>query len=291
MDRKEKLSTPYKVKDENPNPILDMDSKDGTVKMVWNTYNYLDTDGDILLDGCSSKSISERGPEAKTAAIKHALFHDIKRIPGKVVYLAEEYYDFNEKRHKGIVAVSKLELNTEDGRDTFLKYESGIYDNHSIGFRYIQMDYVEPGTDQWKELEDTIINPELLAESAARFGGVWPVKEIKLYEGSTVSFGANDLTPVLGVKGIITQDMKQQLLNDQFKRQELLTNALKKGLFTDDTMLDFEIQYKQCQQIIYELSKHEPPKSTLQSREKHSDSSGRFDILTINQTLNYNHEN
>src|SRR5690606_24479112 len=96
---------------------------------------------------------------------------------------------------KGIYFETKM-LNTSDGNDTLIKYQEGVYDNHSIGFRYLDIRYIEQDSDQWKVNIDKLINPE----DAENRGYMFLVKEIELFEGSTVAFGANRLTPYLGSK-------------------------------------------------------------------------------------------
>ncbi len=91
---------------------------------------------------------------------------------------------------------------------------------------------------------ELLLNPEK-AEAAGYF---YAVKEIKLYEGSTVGFGMNELTPYLGVKGKeeITQS---QIIERIAKFEKLLTI----GTLSDYTLQSAEIQLLQLKQVMSEL--------------------------------------
>lgn len=246
-----KMDTFYKVKSDNPAMVIkDVDMQKRVVTGLYNTYNYMDSDRDVLLMGAAAKSISERGVNsAASAKIKHALFHDLTRLPGKIQVLDEREVDIKGQMVKGIYFETKMSM-TDDGTDTLVKYQEEIYDNHSIGFRYVQLEYIDMDSPDWGKSVDLLINPE----EAAKYGYMYPVKEINLFEGSTVSFGANNLTPYLGIKSM---DKGLILLKLQ-ERMDRLTKQLTSGTVTDDSMKSFEIQILQIKQMMNELFVVEP---------------------------------
>jgi hypothetical protein len=96
------------------------------------------------------------------------------------------------------------------------------------------------------------------------------VHEIKLYEGSTVGFGMNELTPYLGVKG--KEDITQvQLL----ERMAKLEKILKTGSLSDEELQSAEIQMIQVKQIIcdiFEKYQIAPPKQEKEIKIDEEDS-------------------
>ena len=83
--------------------------------------------------------------------------------------------------------------------------------------------------------------------------------ELKLWEYSSVTWGANSLTEIVAVKA---GDKKSQLdiLNERINR---LCKGLRNPKYTDETLEGFELEIKQIQAIINEiLLKQEPGKTT-----------------------------
>lgn len=251
-EKQKKMDTFYKVKGENPNLMIkDVDIQTRTVTGLYNAYYYVDSDRDVLITGTAAKSINDRGPESQAAAkIKHALFHDLTKLPGKIIILKEGEVVFNGQKVKGIYFETKMS-DTEDGNDTLIKYQEGIYDNHSIGFRYLQLDYIDIESDSWNMILDMLINPE----EATKYGYLYLVKEINLFEGSTVAFGANSLTPYLGVKSLEDKALVQMKL---FERMDRLNKQLTSGTVSDNAMKTFELQILQIKQMMSELFETAP---------------------------------
>lgn len=213
------------------------------VECVYNTYNYLDSQGDVLLPGCAKRSIKQNGPKSSAIAkVKHALFHDLTRLPGKIMELDERNIDGFD------VIYSAVKMNdTTEGNDTLKNYQAEIYDNHSIGFQYLQMEYVERGTAAFDKVVGKLINPD---EAEGR-NVIWVVKEIGLWEGSTVSFGANDLTPCLGIKEDSTSEEQMAKL---FERMDRLNKSLKAGTQSEEMLHSFDLEIRQIKQVLVEIN-------------------------------------
>ena len=77
------------------------------------------------------------------------------------------------------------------------------------------------------------------------------VKEIALYEYSTVAFGANKLTPYLGSKS----ENKTIRYSNLIAKLDALISASREGKIDKDM---FEIHERQLKQMIYELFNEEP---------------------------------
>lgn len=256
-----KKSQAYAIKSENPQlTIKDVDVSKRTVTGFYNTFWWFDSDSDVLIPGCSKKSINERGPETNVAGkIKHALFHDLTKLPGKITHLKEDEQEVNGQKIKGIYFETKM-LNTPDGNDTLIKYQEGVYDNHSIGFRYLDIRYIEQDSEQWKANINKLINPE----EAENRGYMFLVKEIELFEGSTVAFGANRLTPYLGSK---SENKNLSLLKIN-ERMDLLQKQIKIGSLSDDGLYTLELQFAQLKQMMVELLAEEPQTKSTQGPDK-----------------------
>lgn len=223
--------------------IKDVDTTGRVVTGFYNAYNYLDSDYDVLVMGAAKKSIKERGPQSKaTAKIKHALNHDLTTLPGKIQVLEEKTLD---NGISGIYFETKM-TDTQLGNDTLKNYLEGIYDNHSIGFQYLQAEYLDSKAKNWQSIVDSLVNPQ----DAEKAGFLFLIKEISLFEGSTVAFGANKLTPFLGVKS----GNKESLRLSLFNRIDKIEKTLRNGSQSDDMMESLEVQLLQFKQMISELT-------------------------------------
>jgi hypothetical protein len=127
-----------------------------------------------------------------------------------------------EAQEKGIYFESKI-APTSYGKDALVLYAEGIVVQHSIGFSTVKADY-----DQKT--------------------GVRTIKEIKLYEGSNVTLGANPETPFTGFKSLTMAE-----INDQISK---MMKLLKDGSLTDEGFGRLEIALKQFQLEAFNLGKN-----------------------------------
>lgn len=224
--------------------VKDVDVTGRTVTGMYNCYNFLDCYGDVLLPGCAKRTINAQGPKSRAVAkIKHFLHHDPTRLPGKIMTLDEREVD----GYTGIYFETSM-IDTQEGNDTLKSYEAGIYDNHSIGFTYKVVEMVERDTKAFDKIVDQLVNPE----AAEGRNYIWAVKEIALWEGSTVAFGANSATPSFGVKSGNPGEQRayaQELVG----KLEKLTKAIRNGTQSDDALYAFELQTLQLRQLIDDL--------------------------------------
>ena len=200
------------------NGVEDVDVQSRKVKAVWARTSNVDLDSDIILPTAFTKTISERGPVGKNliwSLIDHKA--SMKSAIGKP---AELYVDGDM-----LIAVTPI-IETEAGEDVLKLYEAGLINQHSIGF--------------------STIKNEMDNES-----GIRTITELMLYEGSAVLWAANPETPTLSVyKGMQPDELKQTLIG----RLESLTKAFKHGTFTDETFSLLEIEIKQIQTAISEIT-------------------------------------
>ena len=168
----------------------------------------MDHDNDIIVKGAFQKSIKERFNN-----IFFLYQHNWEKPLGKFTSLVED--------EKGLYFEAEI-VQTSYGIDQLKLYESGLVKEHSIGFQTIKSD----------------------RESS----GLRTIKEVKLYEGSAVTLGANSNTPFLGFKS----ELKQT--NDLITK---ITGLIRNGDLTDDTFIQLELALKQLQSQSYELGKNQ----------------------------------
>jgi len=208
--------------------ISDVDVKSGIVTGYFSAFNNVDKDKDMIVPGAFKKTISDRGPKGKNE-IYHLLQHDIYQPLGKPRTLKEDNY--------GLYFETKI-VPTSFGTDTLKLYAEGVYDRHSIGYIPIKEEKVyKEGT---QDIE------------------YYKLTEIYLYEGSTVTFAANDDAIGTGMKSM-NKEERIDAIND---RMDKLLKALKVGDLTDDTYMRMEIELRQIQELYKSLVVDEPGVST-----------------------------
>lgn len=143
-----------------------------------------DKAGDILVKGCFSKSIQERGPESNANdKILLLWMHNMDEPIGFPILLRED-----EKGLYFEAYVDEIEL----GDRAIKQLESGTLNQFSIGYQYVW------DNCKWDEEQQALI-----------------VREVKLHELSVVSFGCNAETEYLGLKSQEDYDKAYRQLNDE----------------------------------------------------------------------------
>ena len=181
--------------------IEDIDMKNKIVTGYLSSFGNKDYDDDIIMRGAYKKSITERKND-----IYFLNQHDWKQPHGK--------FNVLEEREKGLYFESTPLIDTSYSMDALKLYQAGIVKEHSVGYQVMKEEYS-------KNDQANII------------------KEIKLYEGSNVTLGANSNTPFTGFK---SYTLKQ--VNDQYKQ---ILKAYRNGTFTDETFGLLDIALKQLQ--------------------------------------------
>lgn len=147
------------------------DSESRTISGYAAIFNNIDKSGDILLKGCFSKSIQERGPESSANdKIIMLWMHDMHEPIGHITVLRED--------DRGLYFEAVID-DVERGNQALKQLESGTLNQFSIGYSYV-----------WEKCEYDSDRDCLL------------VKEVILYEISVVSIGCNGETEYLGLKSM-----------------------------------------------------------------------------------------
>jgi HK97 family phage prohead protease len=214
------MSNFYNKKGVSGAPV-DMADDSRTITVYYSAFGNVDSDGDVIVPGAFTKSIKENGPQGKNR-IWHLFNHSTDKPVSKPKELAEDNF--------GLLSRIKMP-NTTLGRDTYELYKDGHITEHSIGFQTIK--------------------------SQAK-SGYNEIQEIKLFEGSSVLWGANSNTPTIMVKS----EIKSTLIDEIAKTIKSLRN----GFYTDETFGLLELKLKQLQQYLAEMededsvaSEQQPP--------------------------------
>ena len=77
------------------------------------------------------------------------------------------------------------------------------------------------------------------------YGGFWKLHEVKLWEGSFVTFGANSSTPNLSA--VKSEEDRNEFLEDLNKRMETFRKAIKDGSYNKNYNSLFELELMQIQ--------------------------------------------
>jgi hypothetical protein len=193
--------------------VKDIDSIQGIVTMYWSAFGNVDAYEEVIDQGAFKKTIAEWGPKGK-GRIAHLLNHNPTHRVGVVKELSEDNH--------GLLAVSKiLGQNHSKGRDALIEYEEGAIREHSIGFRVMK----------WERDDEA---------------KVMHLVEIKLYEGSGVTWGANPETPVVDVKALQDDPL---LFENMINQVRSIERCLKRGI-TDERAIELEDELNSFKRIV-----------------------------------------
>ena len=282
----EKMATHYGVK--SSGKIISVKGEgddDRTIKAMGNTYFLIDSDQDMLVTGCATRSIDHRGPNSNAVAkIKHQSDHvlNTKNVVGRITKL-------DEREVEGMFGLyfESFIPDTMKGNDDLENYKQGLYDNHSIGFRYKDLQLaVLNGTDAERKLWDEFYPKAINPEEADKRGFFYVVKEIELFEISVVSFGANKLTPYLGSK---SQEGNEKIKKDLISRFDSMEEQLKSSPLSKEEKSKMKMDFLQMRQIITDLELDQSSKKPTPKKESGIEGTEQKDEskqLTINKLTN-----
>ena len=196
--------------------------------VIGNTYNWLDSHGDVHLDGTFGKSISERQNK-----IWHLHDHEQKitakvGIPSKIY---EESVSWSDLGIKKAGTTTALMMDSDIRKDynnlIFQEYKDGNIDQHSVGMYYVKIDFAVNDKDHKAEFKTWNDNIDKIGnrEKAEELGYFYAVKEAKLVEISAVLQGSNELTPTIEAKDIEPEQSTQA--NEPEQSTQKINNNLR----------------------------------------------------------------
>jgi hypothetical protein len=131
------------------------------------------------------------------------------------------------------------------------KIQEGVYDNRSIGYQVVNFEIAQRDSEDekrkkaWEEFYPKALNPEKADEA----GFFFVLKELKLFEGSDVSFGMNSLTPLLNVKSNSDEDVLKYL----FTKMDRMKSLFKSGNISDKSFHKLEMEHLQIKSYISDI--------------------------------------
>lgn len=166
LDKKAKNDGAVATKSFSVKEMSVVDAEKHTIEIKFAAYGAPDSDGDVLIKGCFAKSISERGPESDTnRKIAFLWQHEMHDPIGKILSIEEK-----DDGAYAVVQFSDFDA-VPNAKRAYTQLRDGDINQFSFGFQYVwdKVDYDED--------HDVFI-----------------VKEVKLYEISVVTLGANEAT-------------------------------------------------------------------------------------------------
>ena len=272
ISRQEKLDIPYGIKaNKSEGQKFEVDQSGRTVNVIGNTYFWFDKDFDVLIPGVAAKSISDRGPKSNLPGkIKHLSNHNLTKGIGRPEIIEE-----TKLNGLDVLRMESFLIETSDGEETLIKYKEGVIDQHSIGFRYLNLEFIESESSAFDDVLNKLINPQ----DAIDAGFLFLVKEIELFEISSLDgFGSNRLTDLIDIKS----DNKTVQYNNLITKLSALHTAMRSGSSDKYTM---NLQEKQINQMIYELYHPEP---SLKDTHEEPPKGDTFDLGSAIKNLNIN---
>lgn len=201
--------------------IKDVDTKTGTVTGYFSIFGNVDSDGDMIMPGAFKRSLNNNYRRIKHLN-QHNSFQPLAGTKDDRLIVKEDA--------KGLYFESKISQ-TSYGKDVITLYNDGVVDEHSIGF-------------------ETLKSRDSDTMSVSRWGKDFPVKElheVKLWEGSTVTWGANEMAQ--------TESVKQMTKEQAFDKMQTVLKAIKNGKFENEELFDMlELYFEQLKQHIIDLT-------------------------------------
>lgn len=186
--------------------LYENNEEKGTLKrtIIANTYNWLDSHGDVHIPGIFSESIMHRGAKAPHL---HDHKFELEARVGKPIQFYEKEISWRElgqgKTGKTIALFMESEIKRSLNERVYEEYKDDEIDQHSVAMRYIKISMAvndeENYPKEYEEWQKHIKNLGNRAE-AEKQGYFFAIYEASLIEVSAVLLGSNELTPTLGSK-------------------------------------------------------------------------------------------
>ena len=223
------LDTSIKIDTNKEDVLSQMQNPESlNVKVVINTTNFLDSHGDVHVNGIWNKSVKDN------VSFLHLQEHE-REFDKVITDSAKGYVQSMQWKKLGLPYEGKTEAlifesTIDKKRNEFMlnQYANGWVKNHSVGMRYVslelaintQAEYDKEYKDLWDEFYPIIANKETADER----GYFWVVKEAKIIEGSAVVMGSNSATPTLEnkeeIEAVLIDTSKDEPSQDTQKEQE-----------------------------------------------------------------------
>lgn len=190
--------------------LKDVNPEQGRILGYFAKFGNIDSDGEMIMPGAFTKTLTQNGPRIKHL-YQHNPLQPLSGIKNSNLIITEDSYG---------LAFDSTISKTSYGKDVIQLYVDGVIDEHSIGYNVLS----SADKKDYRELT-----------------------ELKLWEGSTVTWGANELAGTTIVKSMSKDDV--------IKKMDNVAKALRNGKYENDEVFDLlDIYFKQLQQHILDIS-------------------------------------
>jgi len=209
--------------------LKQVEQEKSTVAGIASVANVIDSDNEMITPGAFTKTLSERGVGSPQPRIKHLWQHSVREPIGVPQKLEEREIKLkNGETVHGLYFESLFGKDT-NSQDKLQMHVDGLVTEFSIGFEIIKW---EKATDE-NEREFTKLT------------------ELKLWEYSSVTWGANALTEIVEVKS--KTKSRDEIIAELNARQDALVKSLRQSRYSDEQKEYFEIELKQIQEVANSL--------------------------------------
>ena len=204
--------------------FMDIDEKKGIITGYFSIFGNKDSDEDIMMPGAFTKTLSENYRRQK-----HLYQHNSLQILAATSANSDDGKLTLTQDNKGLRFESQIMQTTSYGRDAIQLISKGLIDENSVGFVTIK---------------------------AQKKNGYREITEVKLFEGSAVTWGANEFAQNDSIKSM----SKDAICN---KMDNVLT-AIRKGTFENESLFDMLGYYfLQLKTQLYNIEATQPVETTV----------------------------
>jgi len=226
--------------------LKQVEKEKSTVAGIASVANVIDSDNEMITPGAFTKTLTERGVGSAQPRIKHLWQHSIKEPIAVPLVLEEKEITLkNGDKVHGLYFESLFGKDT-NSQDKLQMHDDGLVTEFSIGFEVIK----------WEKAFD---------DNEREFV---KLTELKLWEYSSVTWGANSLTEIVEIKS--HHKSRDEIIQELNDRQTALIKSLRKAQYSDVDKEYFEIELKQIQEVFNSLIQ-QPVTVTTEILDKSSD--------------------
>lgn len=182
------------------------------VKCVINTTNFLDSHGDVHINGIWNKSVSDNNGKGFLHLQEHEREFDMVISDNAQASIQSLTWKELGLPYNGKTEALIFDSVIEKRRNEFMlnQYANGWVKNHSVGMRYVKLELAINSEAEWDAEEKAVWDkyyPVIANKDVAdERGYFWAVTEAKIIEGSAVVMGSNSATPTLNNKSEAVDD-------------------------------------------------------------------------------------
>ena len=243
--------------------LKQVEKEKSTVAGIASVANVIDSDNEMIMPGAFTKTLQERGVDSAQPRIKHLWQHSIKEPIAVPQVLKEKTIKLKDGTEVHGLYFESLFGKDTNSQDKLQMHADGLVTEFSIGFEVIKWEKDE--TEDGREFTK--------------------LTELKLWEYSSVTWGANALTEIVEVKS--KSKPREEIIADLNNRQNALIKALRKAQYSDVDKEYFEIELKQIQEVFNSLIQ-QPVTLATETEDKSKDEDIALLIRQITNSLKNN---